>query len=42
MKKILLFGQDKEQNQVFCEWLKKEDYQIESTDNLEQIFPIYL
>lgn len=39
MKKILFFGPDKEQNEVFNEWLKGENYQIESTDNLEQVIP---
>jgi len=39
MKKILLFGQDKEQNQVFSEWLKGEKYQIVTTENFEQVFP---
>lgn len=37
MKKILLFGPDKEQNQVFSDWIKGENYLIKSTDDLEQI-----
>ena len=39
MKKILFFGPDKDQNEVFSEWLKGENYPIKSTDNFEQIVP---
>ena len=39
MKKILFLGQDKEQNEVFSGWLKGEDYEVESTDNLKQVLP---
>jgi len=39
MKKILLLEADKEQSEVFSEWLKGEDYEIELTDNLKQVLP---
>jgi len=39
MKKILFLGPDKEQNEVFSGWLKGEDYEVESTDNLKQVLP---
>lgn len=37
MKKILLFEPDKEQSEVFSDWIKGENYLIKSTDNLKQI-----
>ena len=39
MKKILFLGPDKKQNEVFSGWLKGEDYEVESTDNLKQVLP---
>jgi len=39
MKKILFLEVDKEQSEVFSEWLKREGYEVKSADNSKQILP---
>jgi len=37
MKKILLIEPDKELNELFSNWLKEEDYEVKSIDNLQEV-----